>query len=63
MKINLRAVRQDRMITQTELAKKSGLSRGAICKIESGATREVKSDTLSKLASSLGVTINDLFLP
>lgn len=63
MTINLKQVRQERAITQTELAEKSGISRVTISKIESGAKKVVTSDTMLKLAKALGCSMADIFMP
>lgn len=48
-------------LTQEELAKKSGVSRGTICKLEKTDNVTVTTDTLSKLASALGCDVRDFF--
>ena len=63
MKFNVKQIRTEKGITQTELAEKSGISRITINKIENNMKKTVKSDTLVKLSSALGVSIADIFLP
>lgn len=53
IKFKLREVREEKGVTQEELAEKSGVSRTTISLIESGRADCVKTDTLSKLADAL----------
>lgn len=55
------AYRKKRKLTQAELAEKSGVSRATIAGIESGAIKNVKSDTLLKLSSALNVGVTKIF--
>lgn len=58
------AIRQARRLagmTQAELAQKSGVSRAIINGLETGRCVVTKTDTLAKLASALGVTVDALF--
>lgn len=48
-------LREKRNITQTELAKRMGLDKSSMSKIENG-TRKVSSDELSMLSTIFGVT-------
>lgn len=63
MMLNLRAVRRQMDITQDELAKKSGVSRATISYLESGVATDAAVSTLTKLASALGISVRELFLP
>mgnify|MGYP003292697856 CR=1 FL=1 len=63
MMLNLRAVRRQKDITQNELAKKSGVSRATISYLESGVATDATVSTLTKLASALGISVRELFLP
>lgn len=47
--------------TQAELAEKSGVSRATIAGIESGAIKNVKTDTLLKLSSALNAGVTKIF--
>ena len=53
--------RKKRRWTQTELAEKSGVSRATIAGIESGAIKNVKTDTLLKLSSALNAGVTKIF--
>lgn len=49
-------------MTQEELARRSGLTRGALAMYESGASSP-NAKLLPQLAEALGCTIDDLFSP
>jgi len=49
-------------MTQKELADISGVSRGIISKLESGEAVTTSTATLSKIASTLGARVGDIFL-
>ena len=53
--------RKKRRLTQAELAEKSGVSRATIAGIESGAIKNVKTDTLLKLSSALNAGVTKIF--
>ena len=53
--------REKRRWTQAELAEKSGVSRATIAGIESGAIKNVKTDTLLKLSSALNAGVTKIF--
>ena len=48
-------------MTQEELARKSGVSRGTICALERGDTYGTSSKTLLKIARALGTTVDKIF--
>ncbi len=56
--MGLRELRQDRVLTQKELAAKSGVSNKTIVSIEGGAWP--RQSTIRKLAAALGITPRDL---
>lgn len=58
----LRETRVSKGLSQLELAKKSGVSRNTIIKIESGESIKVRLDTVVKLAESLDAPVTDIFL-
>ena len=60
MEFNLRSIRTKANMTQVELAEKSGVSRITINRIENGELKETTLGTLSKLAKTLCVSIDDL---
>lgn len=57
----IKEVRKELKMTQEELAKKSGVSRGTICALESGAVRTTTTKTLEKLADALNTTVDKIF--
>ena len=59
---NVARLRLDRQLTQAELARKAGLSRVALGKIERGAVVP-RAQTLADLARALGVSVGDLVTP
>ena len=63
MVYRLREIREEKNMTQEELAEKSGVSRATIWAIESkaGATNTT-TKTLLRLANALEVEMDDLFL-
>lgn len=56
----IRVKREEKGLTQAELAAKSGLTQATISRIESGEVRQLKSDAIKALAQSLGVTTDFL---
>ena len=61
MKTKVQNLREERNLTQAELAEKSGLSLRTIQRIEAGT--EPKGYTLKTLASSLNVSESELLIP
>lgn len=61
MGYKIREIREERRMTQEELAKKSGVSRPTIIALESGAVKDVKVSTLLKLANALDTTVYSIF--
>ena len=60
-KNNLKKIRIDAVMTQRELAEKSGLSTVTISFLENGHTKEPMCLTKKRLALALGVEVNDIF--
>ena len=58
---NVARLRAERQISQRDLAELSGLDYSLIAKIEMGVTRHPRTETLQKLQSALGATLNDLY--
>lgn len=63
MALNLKAIREERGVTQVDLSKRSGISRQTIIALENDESYNATSKTLVALADALGVTVQDLFLP
>ena len=62
LKNRLKACREERGITQVELAKLSGLSRATIIKIENNEEVNVNTHTIAKIAEVLNMTPSEIFL-
>ncbi len=61
MGYKLKEARDEKRLTQEELAKKSGVSRQTIVALENGTSEDVKISTLQKLAAALDMTVQDIF--
>lgn len=61
MGYRVKEVREQSNMTQEELAKRSGVSRGTISAIENNSMRETTTKTLVKLALALGTTVEQIF--
>lgn len=61
MGYKIKEIRESRDMTQEELAEKSGVSRVTISGLENGTERNTTSKTLVKIASALGVTVDQIF--
>ena len=58
---HLKAIRMKNLMSQTELAEKSGISRQTINEIENGHRENISTFTLVKLSEALGCKIADIF--
>jgi transcriptional regulator with XRE-family HTH domain len=56
----IRELRQKKGWTQTELARRAGVKQGVLSCIESGRTKNPRSDTLAAIAAALGVSVERL---
>lgn len=63
MGYRIKEVREKQGLTQTQLAKKSGVSRVTISVLENGQERVTTTKTLIKIASAMNVTVDELFRP
>lgn len=59
--LRIKELREKRGMSQEELAKKSGVSRTTISKLESGAETVAKTTTLGKIAEALSVSVDKIF--
>ena len=57
----IKEMREQKGMTQEELAIKSGISRGTISALENGTFHNVMSSTLIKLAKALNTTVDHIF--
>lgn len=61
MENRLKKIREEKGLSQTQLAAKSGVSRVTINLIENGKVNVAKTDTLTKIADALGMTVSTVF--
>jgi len=57
---NIKKYRAKLGISQDKLSKLAGITLHTITKIESGATPDPRIETVKKIASGLGVSVDDL---
>lgn len=62
MQNRIREIREQKGMTQEELALKSGVSRQTISAIENETERSVLSKTLVAIADALGTTVDKIFI-
>ena len=58
----IKILREEKHLTQDELATKSGVARSLINQLETGKLTSTTTDTLNKLAIALNCKITDLFI-
>jgi transcriptional regulator with XRE-family HTH domain len=58
--VELRIIRERRLLTQAELADRAGIALRTIKRLEAGLSRAPHPDTLRRLAAALGVDVADL---
>lgn len=61
MKNILKEVREEKHMSQEELANKSTVSRTTISELENNKTDVITNVTLEKLAKALGLRVTDIF--
>lgn len=61
MGYKIREMRDEKRMTQEQLAKKSGVSRATIAALENGTDRTTTTKTLLKIAKALETTVDALF--
>ncbi len=61
MGYKIKKLRDEKHMTQEELAAKSGVSRTIISLLENHSTHSTSTKTLVKLAAALGVTVDQIF--
>ena len=61
MGYKIKEIRNEKHMTQMELAEKSGVSRTIIAQLESGKRTQTTTKTLRKRASALGTTVDNIF--
>lgn len=60
MGYKIKEIRQQKKITQEELAEAAGVTRVTICNLENGTQKDVKVGNLKKIANALGVEVAEL---
>lgn len=63
MGYRIKEVREAKKMTQEELSKKSGVSRGTISALENGTVRTTTTKTLARIALALDTKVENIFLP
>jgi transcriptional regulator with XRE-family HTH domain len=61
MRLKLREVREQRFVTQAELAERTGMSRATLSRLESGLQRP-RISTVRRIAAALGVQPEELVI-
>lgn len=61
MGYRIKEVREAKKMSQSELAEKSGVSRGIIWALESDSETVTTTKTLAKIAHALDTTIGEIF--
>ncbi|WP_368552513.1 helix-turn-helix domain-containing protein [Enterococcus faecalis] len=63
-KVKIYDLRREKRMTQKELAKQTGITERTIINYENSidALRNAKYSTVEKIATALGVTVDDIFL-
>lgn len=61
MQNNIRAIREEKQMTQVELSKAANVSRTVICQLESGKRPVITTDTMLKISKALDRPIEDIF--
>lgn len=58
---SMKEIREEKGITQIELAKQCGIQQATVSDIERGRVKSPSVDTAQKIAKALGVSIGELF--
>ena len=61
MVYKLKQIREQRHMTQEQLANASGISRATICLLEAGTEHNASMKTLLSLARALDTTVDNIF--
>lgn len=59
----IKELREEKKMTQQQLAEKSGVSRSIISELETGKRTKTTTETLIKISKALDSSINYIFLP
>lgn len=61
MGYKIKEVREEKKMSQSELAEKAGVSRGIIWALETDPNAVTTTKTLLKIANALGTTVDKIF--
>ena len=61
MQYKIKEYREERNMTQVELAEKAKVSRSIISGLENGSVTVTRTDTLVKIVHALGKNVSDIF--
>lgn len=61
MQYKIKEYREEKNMTQVELAEKAKVSRSIISGLENGSVTVTRTDTLVKIAHALGKNVSDIF--
>lgn len=61
LQYKIKEYREERNMTQVELAEKAKVSRSIISGLENGSVTVTRTDTLVKIAHALGKNVSDIF--
>lgn len=62
MGYRIKELREEKNMTQVQLAEKSGVSRAIISGLESGRSTVTSTKTICKIAEALGCEVGSIFL-
>ncbi len=62
MRYKVKECREEKKMSQCELAEKSGVSRGIISGLETGRTMVTTTETLIRIARALEKPVSEIFL-
>lgn len=60
MGYNLKQIRKEKGLTQAELAKRTGISRATISRLENGTQKDLMVGNLNRIAEALECKVSDL---
>lgn len=62
MVLNIKRVREEKGMTQEQLAEKANVNRSLLNQLETGKLKNTSINTLQKIADTLNCKITDLFI-
>ena len=61
MGYRIKELREERGMSQMELARRAGVTRATLWRLESGVGKDASTKTLMKIANALSVEVRELF--